>query len=142
MDNQKSDIRALMSTHLAGIVLVGGCSGLSCHMAPPSGARQSLVEAWGNLADLSPHTSVVSTSKPAMVAVPAWQPPKTTTQFNVTAKLGSEACQAYNKDRCAFTEKHPKNHHVCCYCLVMVNCLCAHQEELCLCKQYAAANNA
>ena len=47
-----------------------------------------------------------------MVAVPARQPIKTTTPFNVMAKRGSKACQVYNIVGCAFAQQHPKDLHV------------------------------
>ena len=34
--------------------------------------------------------------KPDAANLPAWLPTKTTNPFNITAKLGSKACQAYS----------------------------------------------
>ena len=56
---------------------------------------------------------------------------RNTTPFNVLAKPGAKACQTYNKGGCALAEQHPKELHICAYCLVTLNRLCAYQEKFC-----------
>ena len=132
-----------MSSHLVKLmadVWVGGCLGLSCCMAAADGTRQAHMEGWGSQADISSCFSVgLDSSQSQASHNTCTQPSKTTTPFNIMAKLGSRACQAYNKDGCSHAEQHLKGLHICAYFLAMVNHMCAHQEKFCYCKQYAVA---
>ena len=48
--------------------------------------------------------------------------------FNVPATLGMKGCVAYKQGENSNMAPHPKELHVCSFCLVAVNRLCAHQE--------------
>ena len=50
-------------------------------------------------------------------------------------------CAAYNQGACSNGAQHPKDLHVCSFCLVVINRLCTHQEQFCCCRQYSLAIN-
>ena len=63
--------------------------------------------------------------------LPQKMQPRDSQTYNTTAKLGSNAYQAFNQGNCLDGTAHPNDLHVCSYCLGAVKRLFTHQECYC-----------
>ena len=118
MDIQKPDVRTLMSSHLSELMADAELYGWGAVHAFQAVWLQQMDQGRATWKDwdlkLTFHCALVwhqsaPSHKPAAVMLPARQPTKMTTPYNIMAKLGSKACMAYNKDGCTHAKQHPKD---------------------------------
>ena len=127
MDAQKLDIKALMLAHLTELMADAELYGWEAIRAFHAVWLQQMEQKWVTWKDADIKLSFRCASvcyqpaptcqQPAAASLAACKPTKTTTPFNVTAKPGSKVCQAYNRGGYASADQHPKDLHVCVYCL-------------------------
>ena len=78
-----------------------------------------------------PGTTSTTPAVPTLCQPPQKQQPWESYIYNVSVKPGSKVCQAYDQGLCSDGSSHPKDLHICSYCLEAVRRLFTHQERHC-----------
>ena len=139
LDRENLAIKALMATHLGELMGDVELYGWEAMNAFNTVWLQQIDQGhdrpgYQPQLPLSPGVApVISLSHQARPASLAQQEKATreTASFNVMVKPGTTDCTTYNKVRCTSGAQHPKEVHVCSFCLSFVNRLYAHQERFC-----------
>ena len=147
MNRQKLATKALMATHLTELMGDTELYGweVVCAFHAVCCSRSSRTAHLGRSGyqmplPLSPHVASAISCRLSLTSIfrTTEECDKGNCTFQCYVKPGSKACTTYN-GWCTSGAQHPKELHVCSFCLASVNRLCAHQEKFYRRRQYALA---